>query len=228
MRIAGVDGYRGGWVVAWEPNQTASPPATTQVELFPTFAEIVEQEPKAVVVDIPIGLLDKGVREADRLARTHLARRACCVFNPPLRGMLACKDYKSASAYGERVEGKRISKQTWAIMPKIIEVDAIITPKRQAFIREAHPEVSFSCMNNGKPITSDKHSLAGQQARLSLLEPHFGEIRGELEKHRGIQEDIIDAFAMLWTARRIESGVARAFPASTLRDSRGLLMQIWA
>ena len=40
--------------------------------------------------------------------------------------------------------------------------------------------------------------------------------------------DVIDAYAMLWTARRIRNGCAVAFPEQSPKDSRSLLMQIWA
>jgi predicted RNase H-like nuclease len=41
------------------------------------------------------------------------------------------------------------------------------------------------------------------------------------------RDDVIDAAAMLVTARRIVSGTATRLGDET-RDSRGLLMQIWA
>jgi len=43
-----------------------------------------------------------------------------------------------------------------------------------------------------------------------------------------LRSDVIDAFALLWTARRLRDGIARALPASAVYDSRGLAMQIWA
>ncbi len=68
---------------------------------------------------------------------------------------------------------------------------------------------------------------AGRDACLRLLEQHFAGVRDEVETHRSFRGDVIDAFAMLWTARRLRNGIARALPESPVRDSRGLTMQIW-
>ncbi len=223
MRIAGVDGCRDGWVVAWEPSNEAS----VRVDVISGFAEIIQRTLKLVVVDIPIGLLDNGVRQADREARKLLKRRASCVFNAPLRGMLDCMDHQSACELGRRTEGKAISKQTWAIIPKIKQVDAEMIGERQSIVKEGHPEVSFARMNEGVAIPKNKKTREGREARLQLLEPHFPLVRAEVEKHSGIREDVIDALAMLWTARRIEAGTAVALPEISPKESRGLLMQIW-
>jgi predicted RNase H-like nuclease len=141
--------------------------------------------------------------------------------------MLDCSTYREACDLGWRIHGKEISIQAWGIVPKIREVDAQLTPADQTRVREGHPEVSFAMMNGGSPITEQKGTSAGQDARLRLLEQHFPDIRREVEKHRVFRTDVIDAFALLWTARRVRDGVARALPAETPRDGRGLAMQIW-
>ena len=180
------------------------------------------------MIDIPIGLPDRDTREADLQARALLGTRGCCVFPAPLRGMLACKTHQEACALGRRVHGKGISIQAWGILPKIREVDAHLTPADQSRIREGHPEVSFALMNGGHALTERKSTPAGRDARLRLLESHVPSVRDEVEKHRTFRGDVIDAFAMLWTARRLRDGLARALPDSPVLDSRGLAMQIWA
>jgi len=56
----------------------------------------------------------------------------------------------------------------------------------------------------------------------------FPGVRDEVEKRRAFRADVMDAFALLGTARRLRDGIARALPASAVYDSRGLAMQIWA
>ena len=184
-------------------------------------------KPDFLVIDIPIGLVDCGSREADLQARVLLGARGCCVFPAPLRGMLACKTHREACALGQRINGKGISIQSWGILPKIREVDSHLTSADQSRIREGHPELSFALMNGGQALTERKSTRAGRDARLRLLEQHFPGIRDEVEKHRAFRADVIDAFAMLWTARRFRDGLARALPESQVHDSRGLAMQIW-
>jgi predicted RNase H-like nuclease len=221
--IAGVDGCKRGWVVV-----SHSPDGNFAVKVFPQFAAVLEDVHDVIVVDIPIGLLDKGTRMADCAARRALKGRSCCVFTAPLRPMLASRDYSEANACRQRIEGKGLTKQAWAILAKIAEVDQLVTPERQARIKEGHPEVSFAYMNRGQALHSSKHTTEGHQARITLLTIYFPNIASLVQEHERIAEDVVDAFAMLWTAQRVSEGRALALPGEPQRDSRGLLMQIWA
>ena len=221
MFAAGIDGCKNGWVVVWEQNDT------TSVQCMQNLHTVLEQKPEIVVIDIPIGLLDCGTRAADICARQFLKHRSCCVFTAPIRPILACKTYDFATQCRRRVEGKSMTKQAWAIVSKIREVDALLTTNLQQSIKEGHPEVTFAVMNGGEPPPS-KHSTSGHQARLALLRVQFPEIDLTLEQHKRFREDIIDAYAMLWTARRIKNKEAATFPEEQAIDVRGLNMQIWA
>lgn len=220
--IAGVDGCKHGWVVVSRESDVFA------VKVVPQFAMVLEDPHHLVVVDIPIGLLEKGTRHADSAARQLLKRRSCCVFTAPTRPILACASYSGAKACRLRIDGKSLSKQAWAIMPKIAEVDNLIDCQLQNRVREGHPEVSFAQMNRGEPLRLSKHSVEGRHARISLLSRHFPDVSSVIQKHNRITEDVIDAFAMLWTAERIRSGQALAMPSDGQTDSRGLVVQIWA
>jgi predicted RNase H-like nuclease len=222
MILAGIDGCKSGWIVAWDCN------GITSVEYLQSLPDILERKPEIGIIDIPIGLLQTGTRQADRNARQVLKRRSCCVFTAPIRPMLECTSYEEARQCRLRVEGKSLTKQSWAILPKIREVDGVINPELQKVVREGHPEVSFALMNGGKPFSSSKHTYAGQQDRMKLLQSSFPEITLSVEQNRSWREDVIDAYALLWTARRISEGEAGAFPENSAIDARGLLMQIWA
>jgi predicted RNase H-like nuclease len=222
MTLAGIDGYKNGWVVVWDCN------GVTSVEYIQNLPDILERKPEIAVIDIPIGLLQTGTREADHSARQVLKKRSCCVFTAPIRPMLECTSYDSASQCRLRAEGKSITKQSWAILPKIREVDAVLNTELQKIVREGHPEVSFALMNNNEPLSKSKHSYAGQQERTKLLQSSFPDIALSVEQNRSWRKDVIDACALLWTARRISEGEAVAFPENSAIDARGLLMQIWA
>jgi predicted RNase H-like nuclease len=221
--VAGADGCKDGWVIVSEACD-----GRVVVDVVPNFPQVLERRHQLVVVDIPIGLLDEGTRLADREARRLLKRRSCCVFTAPLRPMLTCSDYAEARKCRRTIEGKGLTKQAWAIMPKIREVDVLLTPERQSWVREGHPEVSFAQINNGEAVTLSKHTAEGRRERMSLLTKHFSTVASHVQMYSRIAEDIIDAYAMLWTASRIREGRAVASPEQSPRDSRGLLMQIWA
>jgi len=222
MILAGVDGYKNGWVVIWDCN------GTTSVECVDDLQDILERKPQIAIVDIPIGLLEIGTREADDRARGFLKKRSCCVFTAPTRPMLECDSYDLAAQCRRRIEGKSITKQAWAIFPKIKEADRLLTPELQQTVREGHPEVSFAMMNSGTPLAESKHTSAGQQARIKLLRASFPNVEPSLEQNRKMRKDVIDAYAMLWTARRVSGGSALALPQNSVIDVCGLSMQIWA
>jgi predicted RNase H-like nuclease len=75
-------------------------------------------------------------------------------------------------------------------------------------IREGHPEVSFAAMNGGAAIPVGKRTPEGELLRLQLLRNHFGDApEGRMSKFpKSAHNDVIDAFVMLWTARRIAKG----------------------
>lgn len=145
-----------------------------------------------------------------------------------MRAALDCSDYQEALKLSLQIEGKSLTKQTWAIIPKIKQVDGLMTPAAQSRIREGHPEVSFAHMNGGAALLTSKHTEKGGRDRLSMLTLHFEGVTSLVQQHSRIAEDIIDACAMLWTARRILNNCALALPETPPTDARGLLMQIWA
>lgn len=219
--IAGVDGCEDGWMVVVEREGA-------QFDAFrvPSFGALLDQhELSLVVIDIPIGLLDRGVRGADRAARALLGRRSSCVFNAPLRPMLDARDYAEASAISRSIDGKGCSKQSFALMPKIRDVDdAVQRRNARARIVEGHPEVSFAIMNGGIAIETPKRFTEGERIRLHLLAEHLGAdveavVRSQSARY---STDVVDALAMLWTARRVRSGEAVKFPVDREIDSRGI------
>ncbi len=223
--IAGVDGYRDKWIVV-----VALQAGGTEVRGPMSFPDLY-RDPNLdlIVIDIPIGLAEKGTRKADAEARGFLGKRACCVFTAPIRQILHC-DWREACAKRFALEKKKCSKQQVAIFPKVAEVDHLLRSDHLALarVREGHPEVSFALMNGGVPLES-KHNTQGNKKRLALVQEHFPDFNKNWEKSAiGIRKDILDAYALLWTAQRISSARERRFPETSERDRFGLSMQIVA
>ena len=112
--------------------------------------------------------------------------------------------------------------QLWNILAKIREVDAAITPALQASIREAHPECSFRVLA-GTPLPHSKKTTRGIAMRRRLLLHHFGRI-GPV--HGAALDDVLDACALLWSARRVASGGGLVLGGEP--DVRGLRCEICA
>src|SRR5688500_14948156 len=82
MRVAGVDGTKGGWVaVVLEGGRYSS--ARLIPSVTSTFDELGDVE--VIAIDVPIGF---GPREADRAARAYLRGAASTVFSTPPRAVL--------------------------------------------------------------------------------------------------------------------------------------------
>lgn len=61
--VAGVDGCRGGWfAVLLRLGSGSAPGSEARLALCSSFSEVVSlpEEPAAIAVDIPIGLLDRA------------------------------------------------------------------------------------------------------------------------------------------------------------------------
>jgi predicted RNase H-like nuclease len=110
-----------------------------------------------------------------------------------------------------------------------------MTPARQAFVREVHPELVFA-LASGRPhgLAEPKRTAAGERVRLRLLRrvtPRFdpAAVRARLGPAMVARDDVVDAVACLVAARRIAEGRALVLPAGGVeRDTRGLRMEIVA
>ncbi len=233
--VAGVDGCKGGWaVVLLELNGERSV-VSESCRVVDSFHKIVTlpENPRFVAVDIPIGLPTvamPGGRACDREARQLLGKRACSVFSPPVRAVLAADCYEKAVALS-RASSRHaigITKQVYGLVPRLREVHDAMTPDLQLRIREVHPELSFAVMNGGRPLDSSKRSEKGRAQRLALLEQHFPALDHVLGGvRRSAFPDLIDAYAAAWSAWRMARGKARYVPEELQMDSRGLRMGIW-
>jgi predicted RNase H-like nuclease len=123
-----------------------------------------------------------------------------------------------------RLTGRGISKQAYGILAKVREVDRFITRELQDRLVEAHPELSLAALT-GAPMAHPKRTPGGRAERLAALAGPFPDI-GEHTAHRlqGAPDDVLDAYALLWTARRWVRDEAIVLGGG--RDEHGLRMEI--
>jgi predicted RNase H-like nuclease len=209
MRAAGADGTPNGWAVALLRDDD-------RIELHPCrdVAAVVERAEGAPVgIDVPIGLPEEvGPRECDREARKRLGSRASVVFNPPARFLLGARGYPEVRRRVAQRGGPKMSAQGAGLLPKIEEVDAFVARDPGAPVYEVHPELCFLELNGSVPL-APKKSPAGTALRLDLLRDAFAGADDAISSvdwpaRDGTLVDVLDALVALWTARRIEEGVA--------------------
>lgn len=222
--IAGIDGCRDGWIAAILES------GGTRLAILDSLEPLFEDPgPVAAVIDVPIGLPEIGPRVCDLVARRLLrAPRASSVFPAPLRCMLSAHSHAEASRLRFAAEGKRCSVQLAAILPKIREVDDLLDPRKQLKIREGHPEVSFAVMNGRTSMSHAKRHAAGRDERIALIRRLFPDMPRALSGIERFEIDAIDAYAMLWTARRVADSTHETLPTGPPMDQRGLRMEMVA
>jgi predicted RNase H-like nuclease len=227
--FVGVDGCKGGWLCFTVDMDAGD----TGFALVPDFARALTKYKcaKVVAVDIPIGLPESGARACDIQARQLLGKpRASSIFPAPIRSILGATTYKEACRKSLMVGGKKISQQTFNILPKVQEVDEVLSPGLQSWVYEVHPEICFWKLNGGQAMRFKKRSEAGRRERLSLLSRPFPEIRhhlDQLDKKQAEPDDLLDAAAAAWTAVRIARKEATRIPEKPEFDSTGLRMEIF-
>ena len=229
--LRGVDGCRAGWICASMDLRSG--------EVAPLVYEdagalLAESAGSITAIDIPIGLPDRESRRCDVEARQILGPRSSSVFPTPMRSALEAESYAAACDASFEACGKRLSKQAFAILPRIRAVDAMLreTAEVRNSVYEVHPEVCFYFWNGGRPMEHPKRSGAGFLERYRLVAGvfpgAFESIRSAFPRKYAADDDILDALAALWTAQRIRAGTAARLPAALEFDRYGLPMRMLA
>lgn len=220
LELRGVDGCRAGWLWLSQPLAPGLPtPAPISARLIPDAGALLEGAETAITaIDIPIGLVDGRPRRCDQEARRRLGPRRSSVFPAPPRAVLAAQDHGEACRRARALDGRGLSVQTWNIVPKVRQVDALLReqPTLVRRVREVHPELAFQDWNGGLPLGHGKRCREGRAERLALCERGFpgawAAIRQRFPRAAVADDDIFDALALLRSAARLWRGEATVLP----------------
>jgi predicted RNase H-like nuclease len=232
MAIAiGIDGCKGGWFFFRFDE------GIWRFGVEETITDILSEVPGGahVLIDIPIGLKERGKteRECDLAARELLKpKRQSSVFPAPCRQVLKMDSYDSASKKNQKVTGRRLSRQSWGLVPKIREVDDLMRRYRQAkdVVREAHPELLF-CGLAGGPMAHNKKTREGFTERMTIVQLFEPDAKSLIATafltHGGYEaarDDIVDAFVLTICAQQPDR--LKTVPEKPPVDPKGLPMQM--
>jgi predicted RNase H-like nuclease len=112
----GIDGCKAGWFYFRFDDEAISFGVAKKLADILAY---VEGEP-CILIDMPIGLLESGKaeRQCDLDAREALSPgRASSVFPVPCRQALTASSYEKASQINERKLGRKLSRQSYALIP---------------------------------------------------------------------------------------------------------------
>jgi predicted RNase H-like nuclease len=227
MRCVGVDGCKAGWFAVERTRDGFA----FAVHAGPRELIAAHAAARVIAVDVPIGLSDDGPRAPDADARRFVGRhRAPSIFSAPVRGVLGATTYAEALRLHRQLdrEHRGLSAQAFGILPKIRAWDEALRSDADARARvfEIHPEVSFAALNGDVGLVEGKKTAHGRELRLALLGRVFDEaavrtLLAGVARRVAAADDVLDAFAALWSAERIANGVARSLPPAPVLDANG-------
>lgn len=242
LQLLGIDGCRAGWVIARSDPSLSCLDLAIVSTLDTTFDDARDGR-ALIAIDVPIGLPSSGPRACDLAARRRLSGpRKSSVFPAPCRATLGATTYAEACRINAAVCGKRVAIQLFNILPKIRDVDRLLTPALQRRVREAHPEVIFSVLAGAAGGSlPPKRERGGHLERLRLLgrffpscdasaiRDHSAGLAARWGSRAVAADDLVDALACLVTAHRASTGQVAVLPGEPVPcDERGLRMEILA
>jgi predicted RNase H-like nuclease len=223
MRVLGVDVWSKGWVgIELRDGRFAGARVGADLlGLITAYGKLA-----VIAVDIPLGLLDSGLRRADAATAALLGPRRSSVFPTPPRPVVAENSYPAAAARHIELTGKGLSRQSFNLRVRLLEANELYD--RGVFaLREVHPELSFATMGDG-PAPRNKKTWDGQRDRVERLRSVGIELPDRLGAAGAVPtDDVLDAAAAAWSAHRIGGGVASSVPDPPEINERGQQLAIW-
>ncbi|UDY35230.1 DUF429 domain-containing protein [Dermatobacter hominis] len=209
------------------------------VELI-TWADGLGPGPVAAIgVDIPIDHVDGPVRTADAATRAFVRPLSSTVFPTPPARVLDAISYAEANERLAASGAPKLSKQAWMLVPRIVEATELarLDPR----LHEVHPEASFREMKiqlaaaaapeavaDDVRITRSKKTWNGLLERRRLLAAHGIAVPEDDPALDGVMsDDVVDAAAVAWSARRIALGVACPMPDPPEWSADGRPVAVW-
>jgi predicted RNase H-like nuclease len=223
--VAGVTPCGSRWLVA-SAKIHGSTFAPEPPRLYDSFIDVLSERPAfiAIVVNSPIGYVDgvgpeQGGRLCDHEARALLGRRGATIHNAPSRDVL-----RGETAWNDA----GLDAVSATMLPRFREVALEMSPYRQRVVYEGNPELSFYQLRTDTPLTRSKRIEEGREERREILMLKMPGIDKVLDAELDSVpvKHLLDAAALLWTARRIFARAARRLPKDPQWDSEGLRMEI--
>ncbi|MGD2019140.1 MAG: DUF429 domain-containing protein [Planctomycetota bacterium] len=218
----GVDGTRGRWVAVSLDGGGRFGGAA----LADSLAELLAShgEADAFGIDVPLGMPEAGPRAADAAARAALGSRRATIFMTPPRAVLEAPTYGEARERAVELTGKSISAQSYALRHNVLEADGL---RSDARVFEVHPELAFRAMA-GRVLETGKRTWNGAAERRDLLAAEGVVLPSDLGAAGAVPvDDVLDAAAAAWSARRIARGEAARVPEAPELDEHGRAVAIW-
>ena len=227
--VMGIDGCRGGWIVA-----TGSA-SDVRLHWIPTIEEAWTRFPHVHirVIDMIMGLPTRpGERTLEQQLMPLLGSRRSSIFRVPCRSSVEAPTKALQYAIHEREMQEKLTPFGVLLISKIRELDGVIRAHLswQEHTYESHPETCFRLLK-GSPLRYSKKTNEGIEERVTLLLPWVPQFT-----HRDVQQqahrlgcapdDVVDALVMYVTALLHRRHHTHLLLNEPLTESRGVMMRV--
>jgi predicted RNase H-like nuclease len=227
--LGGITPCPGGWLIL--PARLAA--ATVIVEdalVLPTLLDVLDFKPKfeAAAINTPVGFDDHPAdrfRACDREAK-HIVGwpRHVAVRPVPSRAALRARTREEAREIEPWLTNDDLRRFKW-----IRQAETEFQPFHQRTYFSAHPDLSFVVLNGDRPLTSSPYQQAGFVERLNLIRnklPGVEDVLTAAPPKGAGQVHVLQAAALLWTARRAAGRAMTRLPTEPEWDDSGLRMEL--
>lgn len=227
--IAGVVPCAAGWLV--QPARLLGVTILPEEPfVLPILADVIDYRPSYtyIVLDVPVGLPEVpfgGYRRCDKAARELLGwPRRVAIPPVPSREALYAPSLDKAMAAEPWLTPLGHRRFRW-----IREADEEMQPFHQRRVFSASPELSFLLVNADAPTRTSSYWKDGPAERLELLRerlPGLRAIATRTPPKGSSLRHVLNASALLWTARRIAGKAISRLPLDPQWDERGRRMEL--
>jgi len=227
--LGGVVPCPGGWLIV--PARLAGVTVVAEdAWVVPTLLDVLEFKPKfeAAAIWAPIGFYDEPqgpYRPCDAEAREYVGWPRRIAIRPvPSRAALHAATREEALEIEPWLTRDDFRRFKW-----LREAEREFQPFHQRSYFAAHPDLTFSQLNNDIPLTTSPYHEDGVLERMALIRdkmPGVEEIVTRTPPPGAALVHMLEAVGLLWTARRAAGRAMQRLPLDPNWDSTGMRMEL--
>ena len=227
--LGGVVPCPGGWLIV--PARLAGVTVVAEdAWVVPTLLDVLEFKPKfeAAAIWAPIGFHDEPqgpYRPCDAEAREYVGWPRRVAIRP-----VPCRAALHAATREEALEIEPwLTRDDFRRFKWLREAEREFQPFHQRSYFAAHPDLTFSQLNNDIPLTTSPYHEDGVLERMALIRdkmPGVEEIVTRTPPPGAALVHMLEATGLLWTARRAAGRAMQRLPLDPNWDSTGMRMEL--
>lgn len=227
--IAGIVPCPGGWLIM--PARLAGVTVNVEeAEVVKNFMMVLEYKPKpdAAAVYAPVGFFDEPdgpLRPCDREAKEMIGWPRNVAVRPiPSRAALHAPTREAALELEPWLTNDDFRRFKW-----YREAEREFQPFHQRTFFAAHPDLSYTQLNGDQPLLSSPYQQDGVVERMNLIRNKLPGVEDAIiatPPPGAGQIHMVQAAALLWTARRAAGRAVNRLPMDPNWDATGIRMEI--